>query len=899
MKMPKMPSHKVAPRNPLPRLLRFLLAAIILPLFPHTLDAQVALAGEGKALHITVHPSAGEDLRFSASDLARILESMTGVRPEVRASETPEGIVIGTTAQFGVHQNDPALLIKNEYDGREAYIIRPDAKKSLVWILGNREDGASHGVYSLLREHGYRALFPGENWEVIPKVSKVVVTTPSEGRPKILTRSIWAGWGSFDKKQGLDVEIWRRRNRLGASISGQIGHSWESMIRRSPEAFTANPDLYGKKQDGSLNKASLRHGTKAVVDFTVGFLSKQSAAPNSADILSLAPTDGDNYTYDSETSSRGDVSDSFYWYVNEVARSLAKTSPGKLVGTTAYFKHAKPPAFDLEPNVIVLGATQFGSAGLTLEDFFATWSKKTKNLGIRDYIFSGYQFVGDHPDGGYRVDSLERQRQWLLNYPVVYYSAEGLWEWGVRGIGYYTLAQLLWDPTQNVDAVLKDFRESAYGAGAESMHDYYTAIEPRGKSVRNHQMAKGIASIQKAAKDAAADPEATARINDMKMYLVHVALLDEMHSLKKDDPNRWALAAADLEWNYRNRYTYILNYNCNRRMWMVNGKLLGNFFTRDRNTYTIPGDQKPANPAEQNAAVAKIFGPTWSMDKGFIIPHTEVAVKLTPPTSDEVREKFDKIVIPRYPAIEVNEVTYSTNYVPVDTGLKMDESEDAALVFGESSRWISWNAQPTSLRWNVTPNVRYRDRVGTKPLKITLERDGKSTLVQELVQNSQPQEATLALGNQGLNTMRFNTAGMGMMISGGPWEYVAMPTSPDTVVFLGTLPRDSVKPSKSVYFYVPKGVGEIEAFCELPFRVIKQATFTPFNGEAVKPVADGELIKITVPPGQDGKIWRVSGGGLGTRFYFMNLPNVLCFHPGKILVPRELAEKDGLTIVEK
>lgn len=858
------------------------------------------LADKTQARPITIHPEASELLRSVAEDLARITEGMIGKRPEIIESTDPQGIIIGTTAQFGVFKDDPGLAIRDIFDGREAFIIRPEPKKNQLWILGNQEDGASHGVYTLLRDHGYRALFPGKNWEVIPRLEKIAVSKPSEGRPKVLTRLIWAGFGSFDKEQSIDVDTWRRRNRMGASITGQIGHSWESIIRHNKELFEANPQLYGEKADGTPNKLSLRHGTQAVVDMTVDVFRKRlTDSPNKTDILSLAPTDGDNYSRDKETSAKGDISESFYWYVNAVAKQMLTIAPDKLVGTTAYYLHAKPPPFNLEPNVIVLGATQFGSGGLSLEDFFAAWSKRAKYLGIRDYIYSGYQFVADHPNGGYREETLERQAQWVRNFPISYYSAEGLWEWGVRGIGYYALAQLLWDPSQQVSDILKDFRKSAYGPGAEAMHAYYEALDPKGKAVRKHQMARGIIAIQEAAKAAKGDPQATARIDDMKMYLVHVALLDKMQALQEDDPARWALVADDLEWNYRNRRSYIFNYNCNRRPWMVNKQQLGNFLLRERNVFSIPGEEKPANLEEQSAVFARILGEKWRIHGGMLTPSEAVAQSLQPAAAEEIREKFEKIVVPQYPPIEVDEISYSKDYVPVDTGLQPKESGDATTWFGASPRFLLWRAQPDSLSWRVTPNVRYPDRVGKLPLKISVEQpDGESTPPVELVQDTQPKDASVKIAQPGLSEVFFHTARMGMMLEGKQWEYLTLPTDENTIVFIGTLPRGSTQAAKPIYFYVPKGIREIQAFAESRERVIKDSIFSPVDGEPVVPQIDGELLKIAVTSGQDGKMWKIDGGGLGVRFYFLNLPNLLCFHPGKILLPREVAVQDHLHIVE-
>lgn len=872
-----------------------LTSALILPLLPSpSVQAEVVLADSQKALPIVIHPESEKTVRFAAEDLARILETMTGSRPEIRESTEPSGIVIGTVAQFNEFADDPGLAIKDVFDGREAYIIRPEEKANRVWFLGNREDGASHGVYSLLRDLGYRALLPGKNWEVIPRRDRVAVESASSGRPKVLTRLIWAGFGTFDKEQGEDVERWRQRNRLGASISGAIGHSWESMIRHRADAFEANPKLFAEKADGSVNKLSLRHGTQEAVDFTVDWFRSRLDTPKCPDVLSLAPTDGDNYSRDKETLARGDVSSSFYWYVNEVAKQMQKIAPDKLVGTTAYYQHAKPPPFDMEPNVLVLGATMFGSGGMTLEDFFTAWSQRCQILGIRDYIFSGYQFHADHPNGGYTKRTLERQAAWLRNFPIKYYSAEGLWEWGLRGMGYYALAQILWDPEQDVSALLKDFQTAAFGSGAEDMARYYETMEPTGTGVRKFQMARGIEALQAAAAQAKSDPAASARLRDMKIFLIHAALLDKARALKNDDPERWKLTAEDLAWNYRNRRNYMLNYNCNRRLWMVNQTFLQNYFTRNRNVFGLPDEPKPTTPEEQDAVIARVLGDQWRMEGGYIVPR-DGAFSQDPVSPREIDEKFEALVVPEYPAIEVEETTFSTDYVPVDTGLALEDPQPQALWFGASAKFAAWRPQSDTLAWNVTPNVRYQDRIGPHDLEITLESpDGEASDMIRLKQDSKPKEVTIPLTGPGISRIQVNTKRMGMLLKSSDWEYLALPTDDRAVIFIGNLPRDSTDTPKALYFYVPKGVREIQAFANSPEGVIRYARLGPVDGTETFPQADGELIRIAVPDGQDGKVWSLSGGGTGPRFYFLNLPNIFSLHPGKLLLPRELVEKDGL-----
>jgi hypothetical protein len=59
--------------------------------------------------------------------------------------------------------------------------------------------------------------------------------------------------------------------------------------------------------------------------------------------------------------------------------------------------------------------------------------------------------------------------------------------------------------------------------------------------------------------------------------------------------------------------------------------------------------------------------------------------------------------------------------------------------------------------------------------------------------------------------------------------------------------------------------------------------------------ADGRpYATIDVPEGADGKLWHTDPNTRG-RFHFLNIPPLLSLNRGKVFVPREVAESDGLT----
>jgi hypothetical protein len=112
----------------------------------------------------------------------------------------------------------------------DSYVIETLPDGSLA-LAGNGRDGTSFAVYRFLdRWLGIRWLWPGENGEVVPKASSLLIEPMNvEQEPAYLWRDLGPGgalWGAMDKwtaerKLGVSEEhqrlerLWEKRNGLG------------------------------------------------------------------------------------------------------------------------------------------------------------------------------------------------------------------------------------------------------------------------------------------------------------------------------------------------------------------------------------------------------------------------------------------------------------------------------------------------------------------------------------------------------------------------------------------------------------------------------------------------------------------------------------------------------------
>jgi hypothetical protein len=96
-----------------------------------------------------------------------------------------------------------------------------------------------------------------------------------------------------------------------------------------------------------------------------------------------------------------------------------------------------------------------------------------------------------------------------------------------------------------------------------------------------------------------------------------------------------------------------------------------------------------------------------------------------------------------------------------------------------------------------------------------------------------------------------------------------------------------------LYFYVPKGTKTIQYYCRGSHSVYPpQGTG---RGRTLIPKLPRHIARVNeipVPAGEDGKLWSLKYNV--RQPWFFNIPNVLSTSPQTILLPRELALKDGL-----
>ena len=827
------------------RTLPTLLVTLIL-LLPGSASADDAptkgllLATDGQpARRIVMAETASDETKAVIQELAEYLELITGATFELATGDGSEGIVVGTLTEFPDATLNKPLEIRGSADGREAFAIRTDSKR--LRLIGATDLGVSHAVFRFLESLGCRWFFPAKAWEVVPKIDRLEVNINETDRPVILSRRIWIGYGHYDKRFRADYEAWARHNRMAMSRRIACGHAWQAVILANQKEFDAHPEyralVMGERQGWQLcvSNPAVR---KLAVDWALNLLRR---FPD-RDMVSMETSDGHGHCECEQCLKLGSVSDRAFGLANEVARAVDREFPGKMVGMLAYSDHSEPPQAPLEPNVYVQSTAGFINGKYTFEELVDLWKVKCKNYGFYEY-FSVWLWDFDMPLKG-RGGDLKYIQDRIKLYDQVGATSldcESGNNWGPHGRGYYIANKLMWNPKADLDALLADFYDKAFGPAAAAMERYYERMHKGNEPLLSeHLLAMALRDLQEATTLAQDRPDVLARLDHLKQYHHYVRLRWE-YELTQDKDRKKQLALAAFTQVYRNRYSHMNHWQAIRTTWV--GKMATDF----------------GEPEWARGSRAK---KPWEID--------------VPQSPAETAQNFIEDLAYFQPQ-PLEEITFSEDLVPL--GQKTDSPAESWQRYQRSMRYALYSPQGGPLEFAITTGiiVGYRNRPDLR-YKLT-DSSGKQIAAGRLPQDGNEHPISIKVPSVGLYWLDVNDSSVG-------WGVRAAAGQSISVALARSRRAHHLGQMKPMYFYVPKGTKQIQYY----WKGGKHTVAGP-DGKPVAEVTDsGKFITIKVPPRQDGKTWSLQRMSLG-HLWFFNVPNYLAASPDALLVPREVLEK--------
>lgn len=357
----------------------------------------------------------------------------------------------------------------------DGFLIQTINKKYVV-IAGGSDWGTEFGVYEFLERFlDITWLMPTALGEYVPqKNSLIIPDTKILDNPVFLSRQISPANINLNKP----LDIWARLNRFRGRI--EFHHNLNKLFPPN-QYLRKNPDFYGMENG---KRATPKTGQyKWQPNFTAKGIA-DSAANNivryfkqNPDKPSYSLGTNDYKVFDQSSLSKSkrsnrnnflgleDVSDDYFDWANQVAAKVNKVYPNKKFGTLAYNNLAEPPRNSINPNIIPFITYErlkwkdpsMKKLGI---DVMNEWKQKSSSLGWYDYAY-GFNYLVPRVWFHHMQDYLQLGEK----NNIKYYYAELYPNWG-EGPKPWIMSKLLWNPNQDVDALLNEWYNKAAGKDA-------------------------------------------------------------------------------------------------------------------------------------------------------------------------------------------------------------------------------------------------------------------------------------------------------------------------------------------------------------------------------------------------------------------------------------------------
>ncbi|WP_162303895.1 DUF4838 domain-containing protein [Paracnuella aquatica] len=407
------------------------------------------------------------------------------------------------------------------------------ATQQTISVWSKSEAGIQAGIYWYLNRLGFRYYFPGAAWHYIPKLQSGYREVQHTGTPSFESRRIWYAYGTGSKLADADFKFWEAANLLGGAVVN-AGHSYEAIVSRNKGVFLSHPEFFAQKvEKGAIPKnpkfdVSNEQLVQLVIKDALEQVSAYQVRTGSLPVsISMDPSDGGGFATSEAALKIGGPSAQTYYLANRVARAVGQRYPGVQVGLYAYNQHAAPPAFPVEPNIIVLVATAMNQSAYRTDELIQLWRKKGVKVGIRDYygVMAWDWDMPGKPAGG-KMNYVSQLRKYHGE-GIRIFSAETNIGWVSRGLGHYVAASLLWDINVDTATIIREFYRNMFGKAAATMASVFNSWQHYSEAVpKEGDLYQWSRLVQQAAgedKDALVQE----RIRQVQQYLVYVHLFSK------------------------------------------------------------------------------------------------------------------------------------------------------------------------------------------------------------------------------------------------------------------------------------------------------------------------------------------------------------------------------------
>jgi len=571
----------------------------------------------------------------------------------------------------------------------------------------------------------------------------------------------------------------------------------------------------------------------------------------------------------------------------------------------SYNYHDVPPNFNLDPRIRLMVAGYPKHRGWGKWKSFNNQMEMAKAIRVMlprepsgDYWIISLAYYWDSSSNGIRgSDSAAKIARSIRDeYDAGFkaLSVETDFNFGKMGLEYYLYSRMLWNPgltAAQLDAIRDRWLQRAYGSGWRAMKAYYDFMTPDNFTINApNNWAKAIRLIDAAGQriDGAKEPAAQRRLDDLKQFWYFYYLLESGKGKADSRELR--------EFVWKGQMSYMT------AMHMVTRTIFKTDSARDAAGAEFNTGSAHYTHAETQAWWAKMLE-AWP-----VTPVSDFsAATLANGKKGKAVDLNDLVLVKELQAgtgsTQAADVPFLYNSGYMKTASFLTVTGKAGEEIGFKLFW-PWNQNDNYYRdrdvnygisrWNAA--TKKWDELIDKTLVFrhsatTRFPDGNDYQLAE-IRYAVPQPGTYRVDvGYGGNLSRLTT--LGYDVSSGKYSTIYGHT------YFGTL-EGLTQPE--IYLYIPKGTKSIdmEVWDTSGVKTLVLYTGLPLAGLTQTRTVDvGQRGTHTVAlnPGEDGSIAVLRGNGFAFP-YLYSIPMLWAKSPSALLVPRAIAQADGLTVVK-
>jgi hypothetical protein len=407
-----------------------------------------------------------------------------------------------------------------------------------------------------------------------------------------------------------------------------------------------------------------------------------------------------------------------------------------------------------------------------------------------------------------------------------------------------------------VGELVSDFLARAFGPAQGPMAEFYRQIDAsKPHPIADDQLGRMFRALDEARTRAAADPAVKARIDDLVQY-AHYASLFRQYADARGSARQAAFEAV-IRHAYRMRQTMLVHTKA----------LYRDLPARDKGV-TVPPEARWDVPEGRNP---------WKSSSPFT--EAEVAGLIA-----DGMKRHEPVTVP-FPA-----VAYSDELVPAagPHGVPVAAADAHAEGRGVQTFLTFIDRTPAEIELGITGGLiaHYRDRGN---VRVSLwKRGGASqtgegeTLVAEdrsVPPDGEERAVRLSVGEPGLYKVTVS--------DGGDRTRVRFHSNlPVVVPATEAIPMNASSGRWTMGFYVPRGTTVVGLLGGGEGDVQDGDGRTLFSLAGKKT----SIYAVAVPPGQDGRVWRIRSAAGPVRL--LTIPPYFALNPERLLLPAEVVAKD-------